>query len=133
MGHRIVILENERIRLEIIPGLGAKILRLIHKATNADLLWQNPRIEPRAVPIGSNYDDNFSGGWDELFPNDAPGQVGENVYPDHGELWCQSWEYRIERVTREDVVLYLRRPGAVTPTIVEKWIKIGRASCRERV
>ena len=124
LGYRVVTLENECIRAQILPELGAKIFNLIHKPTDTNLLWHHPRVEPRSVPIGSNYDDNFSGGWDEVFPNDAPGRIGDEVYPDHGELWCQPWDYRIDRATDEEAVLHLRRPGAVTSTVVEKWITL---------
>jgi hypothetical protein len=123
-GQRIIVLENDCLRLEVMPDLGAKLFRFVDRATSADLLWHNPRVEPRAVPIGASYDDNFSGGWDELFPNDAPGRVGDEVYPDHGELWCQPWEHRVER-RGEEVELYLSRAGASTPTLVEKWITLG--------
>ncbi len=124
LGFRVVTLENERIRLDVIPELGAKVFRFVHKASDTDLLWHHPRIAPRAVPVGASYDDHFSGGWDELFPNDAPGRVGEEVYPDHGELWCQPWSYRVEQVRGDEVVLYLRCEGAVTPTVIEKWITV---------
>lgn len=88
LGFPVVTLENARIRLDAIPELGAKVFRFVHKASDTDLLWHHPRIEPRAVPVGASYNDHFSGGWHELFPNDAPGRVGEEVYPDHGELWA---------------------------------------------
>ena len=32
------------------------------------------------------------GGFDELFPNDAPTDVGEVAYPDHCELWSAPWQ-----------------------------------------
>lgn len=131
-GHRVVTLENERIRLDVMPELGAKIFNLIHKASGTNLLWHNPRIEPRTVPFGASYDDNFCGGWDELFPNDAPGHVGGKAYPDHGELWCQPWHYRIVRADPDGVELYLSRAGAATTTVVEKWIVLepGRPHAR---
>ena len=90
-GLRTIVLENDRIRVEILPELGARVNRIEHRASGTDLLWHNPRIEPRVVPIGASYDDNFAGGWDELFPNDLAGPVGDETYPDHGELWSQCW------------------------------------------
>ena len=38
-GHRVVVLENDRIRLEIMPELGAKIFRFVHRPSGVDLLW----------------------------------------------------------------------------------------------
>lgn len=123
-GLPVVTLENRQIRVVICPTLGARVLHFEHRASGIDMLWQNPRIEHRIVPIGASYDDNFAGGWDELFPNDLAGPVGDAIYPDHGELWCQPWDHTIEHADAESVTLYLRRTGAVTTTTVEKWITL---------
>jgi hypothetical protein len=120
----VIILENHLLRVVVCPALGARVLRFEHRASGTDLLWHNPRVEHRAVPIGASYDDNFAGGWDELFPNDLAGTVGEAQYPDHGELWSQAWEYRIEERGPTSVTLYLARTGSVTTTTVEKWITL---------
>lgn len=123
-GLRTIVLENDRIRVEILPELGARVNRIEHRASGTDLLWHNPRIEPRAVPIGASYDDNFAGGWDELFPNDFAGPVGDANYPDHGELWSQSWDHEITARGPDEVTVVLRRLGSVTTTDVEKRITL---------
>lgn len=125
-GHRVITLENEKLRVDVLPALGAKIYRMIHKATETDLLWHNPRLAPREVPVGASYDDHFSGGWDDLFPNDAAGRVGDDVYPDHGELWCRPWTFAITRTDAEAVELHLVCDGVVTNTRVEKWLSLRR-------
>ena len=122
-GYRAVVLENDLIRADIFPEVGAKVWNLVHKKTGANLLWHHPRIELRSAPLGASYDDNFCGGWDELFPNDAPGPVGDQTYPDHGELWCQPWEHSIESSASE-VTVRLRRRGSATTTLVEKSITL---------
>ncbi|MBI4056157.1 MAG: DUF5107 domain-containing protein [Elusimicrobia bacterium] len=123
----VVLLENDLLRLEIFPTLGAKIYRLIHKPTDTNLLWNNSHIEPREVPLGSNYDDNFSGGWDELFPNDAPGMVEGKNLPDHGELWAQPWDVEIHR-ERSSATIHLTCLGTVTTTHMEKWVTLKAGS-----
>jgi hypothetical protein len=123
-GLPVVTLENASLRVVICPALGARVLKFEHRASGQDLLWHNPRIEHREVPFGASYDDNFAGGWDELFPNDLADTVAGEPYPDHGELWCQRWEHRVESVSPDSVTLYLRRTGAVTPTSIEKWITL---------
>ncbi|MFB9280233.1 DUF5107 domain-containing protein [Cohnella cellulosilytica] len=92
-GFRAVILENGLLRVVILPELGAKIWQITHKPTGTDLLWQHPRIAPRPVGFGASYDDHFFGGWDELFPNDAPETLAGEALPDHGELWTLPWAY----------------------------------------
>jgi hypothetical protein len=42
-------------------------------------------------PAGAIYDDHWVGGWDELFPNDAPGLVDGRQLPDHGDWWNLRW------------------------------------------
>lgn len=119
-----MVLENDRLRVDVLPEIGARIQRFEHRASGADLLWHNPRIEPRPVPVGASYDDHFAGGWDELFPNDLAGRVGGEVYPDHGELWCQPWEHAVVDRGPDEVTLHLRCRGAVTTTTVEKWLTL---------
>ncbi len=123
-GLPVVTLENSSLRVVICPALGARVLQFEHRASGNDLLWHNPRIEHREVPIGSSYDDNFAGGWDELFPNDLADTVAGERYPDHGELWCQRWHHRIEATGPDSVTLYLSRTGSVTTTTVEKWVTL---------
>lgn len=41
--------------------------------------------------MGTNYDEVWAGGWEELFPNDAPGQFEGRWLPDHGEWWVMPW------------------------------------------
>ena len=69
-GLRTVVLENRLLRLVILPAAGAKIWQITYKPLDTDLLWNNPRIAPSRLPSNSRYDDVWSGGWDELFPND---------------------------------------------------------------
>jgi len=38
------------------------------------------------------YDDVWAGGWEELFPNDAPGRFEGRNLPDHGEWWTMRWD-----------------------------------------
>jgi len=39
----------------------------------------------------ASYDDVWAGGWEELFPNDAPGDSEGRRLPDHGEWWTMDW------------------------------------------
>ena len=92
-GLRAVILENRLLQIIILPEAGAKIWQIRYKPHDADLLWNNPRIAPARLPIGARYDDVWSGGWDELFPNDEIATIEGEPYPDHGELWTGEWQF----------------------------------------
>lgn len=119
-----IILENEMLRLVILPELGAKLWKLIYKPENHDLLWNHPRIKPKKLPLHSVYDDHFYGGWDELYPNDIPETVNGEPLPDHGEIWTLPWEYRVEKESEEEIILYLWVETPVTSSRVEKWISL---------
>ena len=64
-------LENEFLRVQVIPDLGGRIDSIIYIPTNKNWVWKNSQIENKSVSKYSNYDDNWQGGWEELFPNDA--------------------------------------------------------------
>jgi galactose mutarotase-like enzyme len=90
-GQPAVVLENRRVRVVVLPALGGKIISLVDKTADTELLWRNPRVPLRPSALGAGYDDNFLGGWDELFPNDEPEELGGEPMPDHGELWTSPW------------------------------------------
>ncbi len=87
-----LVLENSVLRLVLLPGAGGKLWQVTYKPLNADLLWNNPDTPPSSQPIGACYDDVWSGGWDELFPNDEPAEWDGIELPDHGELWTGAWQ-----------------------------------------
>ncbi len=122
-GFRALLLENRHLRAVILPELGAKIWSLVDKMADREILWHNPRVPPRPVIYGAAYDDWFCGGWDELFPNDAPAVIGGDAYPDHGEWWSMPYDWQVDADAHE-IRLRLRRSGVVTPTFVEKSITL---------
>lgn len=122
-GFRAVVLENRHVRAMFLPELGGKLWSLIDKSADSEVLWHNPRMEPRLAPYGAAYDDWFCGGWDELFPNDAPTALTGDPYPDHGEWWSMPFEWSTESSDALGA-LVLRRRGVVTDTLVEKRIEL---------
>lgn len=131
-GCRVLRLESDLLRIDLLPELGGKIYHWTHKPADRDFLWQHPRILPKVMPAGTHYDDNFSGGWDELFPNGAAGRHRCESYPDHGEYWTQSFEWDA-RETRGELTLHLWAEGCVTPTRMERWITLTASSPAVRV
>jgi hypothetical protein len=82
-----VVLENDRLRVEVAPDIGGRIISLRHLNSGREFLWRNPRLTLQRVPPGSNYDANFYGGMDELLPTDLPETINGVDCADHGELW----------------------------------------------
>ncbi|HEB32168.1 MAG TPA: hypothetical protein ENI15_15065 [Spirochaetes bacterium] len=89
-GLQVLRMENEFLRFDVLPELGAKVFNFIYKPLDRNLLWHNPYIHPSRQSFGTCFDDVWSGGWDELIPNDLPFQLpsGE-ILADHGEVWSQ--------------------------------------------
>ena len=85
-------MENEWLRLVVLPQAGAKVWQIRYKPLGADLLWNNPGLAPARQAFYASYDDTWSGGWDELFPNDEAGELLGYKLPDHGELWTGEWQ-----------------------------------------
>lgn len=90
-GFEAVVLENDRLRAVVIPELGGRVWELHDRRHDRQWIWHRPGLSPRRVPAGANYDDAWAGGWEELFPNDAPGRFEGRDLPDHGEWWTLPW------------------------------------------
>ena len=123
-----VALESEELALSVFPDAGGKILELVHKPTGYNLLWQNSRVGLQRTYAGAAFDDVWCGGWDELFPTDAPCSLDGNTYHDHGDLWIGPWAWSVEQDDGEEATLYLRRFAVSLPCLMEKWISLRRDS-----
>jgi len=128
-GLRAVLLENRLLRIVILPELGAKIWQITYKPCDTDLLWNNPRAPAQRQPINSRYDDVWSGGWDELFPNDEAGFIDGESYPDHGEVWTGEWQAEPFR-GRDEVGVTLRFITPISAIAIEKRIVLRRDSAQ---
>jgi hypothetical protein len=125
-------MDNEFLRIVVLPELGGKVWQLTAVRSGRDLLWHNPRLKARTVPFGATYDDVFLGGWDELFPNDMPEELAGEPFPDHGELWASDWDWSVERGPEEvRVVLTLRAP--ISGCGVEKTLTLRSGESHLRV
>src|SRR2546430_5707756 len=115
-----VRMENRWMAVEVLPDTGAKIFRLIDKAADRNVLWENTRIPPHRAPVFASMDDHWSGGWDEIFPGGAPStdRYGEGP-PYMGGPWAEvAGQWRPPR--RAGAVLFAppagcARPAAATP------------------
>jgi len=124
-----VVLENRALRLVILPQAGGKIWQITYKPYDQDLLWNNPRVGPGKLPISSRYDDVWSGGWDELFPNDEAAAIEGEAYPDHGELWTGDWRAETSSSVGEAAVR-LKFVTPISAIEVEKTIRLRRDESR---
>jgi hypothetical protein len=87
-----IVLENPYVSAVIIPELGGRVWELEDRVRGRQWIWHREGVPLTACPPGSVYDDVWAGGWEELFPNDAPGEFEGRVLPDHGEWWTMRWD-----------------------------------------
>ena len=87
-----VTIENEALRLEVYPQFGGKVLSIVDKADEYELLFDFPSEFPTTCQYDQPYPSSYYSGWDECFPAVGPGPFPSHPYksipvPDHGELW----------------------------------------------
>lgn len=114
-GFQAVVLENEHLRVTVLPGHGARITELVSKAAGRDLLYHHPRFDVRPPVFGANPDDWWTGGIDEIAPTGHPCVVNGEQLPFLGELWSQAWEWTIEEEGPDRVIVRLECGGIITP------------------
>ena len=93
-GHRAIYLENDLLRVCILPDKGADIAELIHKPSGVDCLAKTPwGLKPPGAAPATDFLENYEGGWQEMFPssNDAC-EVRGHAIPFHGETPLLPWE-----------------------------------------
>jgi len=122
-GLRTVVLENRALRLVFLPEAGGKLWQITYKPHDADLLWNNPRVAPARHALNSRYDDVWSGGWDELFPNDEAAVIEGESYPDHGELWTGGWGVETS-LSRDEAGVQMSFDTPISAIHVEKRIAL---------
>jgi len=86
-----LVLENSRVRAVVIPSLGGRVWELLDRVRARQWIWHREDVPLVVSPSGTSYDDVWAGGWEELFPNDAPADFEGRALPDHGEWWTTSW------------------------------------------
>lgn len=100
-----VVLENELVRLELVPGFGAKVISLLDRATGREWLTRGfpPADGNRAEAV---FGGEAAYGWDECLPSVSPG--ADPLDPsrelrDHGDVWGRPAEARLDARSVETV------------------------------
>ncbi|MBK9749429.1 MAG: DUF5107 domain-containing protein [Chloroflexi bacterium] len=123
-GVRAVVLENRLLRVVVLPETGGRIYSLVHKPSDTEFLWHNPRMHPRLTPFGTSFDDNLVGGWDDLLPTvDACMYKGEAI-PDHGEVWGLAWDWQVMATADGQPCLFTAVSAPITPVCLERWLSL---------
>jgi galactose mutarotase-like enzyme len=126
---RQLTLENEHVRVQMLPEVGSKITSLLYVADNREFLFQppNPQRSYTIPGYGTQFKDFDNSGFDECLPTVGacryPGKAFRADLPDHGEVWSVPWEWD----TTGDRV-QLRCRCRQLPLIFHKEIRLQRDS-----
>ncbi|MCL7497432.1 DUF5107 domain-containing protein [Streptomyces sp. MCA2] len=105
-----LVIENDRLRATVLPGLGGRVHSLHHKPTDRELLYRNPVWQPAAFALNGAW---FSGGieWNigatgHTTLSCAPLHAARVPAPDGGEM-LRLWEWERLRDLPFQVDLWL--------------------------
>lgn len=122
-GLRLLLMENEVVRVAVLLDKGADIVELRYKPRDVDFLWHSPtpfvwgQPESQSVAIGEGpFADHYEGCWQEVLPNAGRWCEWRGAqFGLHGEVWALPWDCHIvedtpQRVEVELVVRCRRMP-----------------------
>jgi hypothetical protein len=127
VGWRSVVLENDLIRVVVLPDKGAELHQLTDLRTGTDVLFAAEwgLRPPGAEHLPGSGDDefmwNYAGGWQELFPsvNEACVYRGGRI-PFHGEVASLPWEHEVLAPGGDEVRVRFWTDARATPFLVER-------------
>ena len=107
-GMKGLVLENEKVRVVLMPEFGARILSIIYKPTETEFVWHNPRV-PIMKPTYQPEFEDMSGLFD-CVPTCESCTFKTWKLPMYGEVASEPW-----RLVRTE-----KKPGSVTVSMQRK-------------
>ncbi len=120
-GYHAIVISNNKLRAVVLPELGGRVWELEDRARGRKWIWHRDDVPLRKAQTGACYDDVWAGGWEELFPNDAPCRFDGRDLPDHGEWWTMSWDATVLSTGDKAVVRLAAESTAVKTTCVKEF------------
>jgi hypothetical protein len=95
-----VVLENGYLRVTLLPSYGGRILSIVHKPTDRELLYQNPLGTPYLMQEDIFYYNYLMilGGIFPSFPE-----------PEHGRYWNQPYDFEVVSESQEAITVRMSR------------------------
>ena len=98
-GAEVAVLENEQLRVKVVPEKGSDIVEIVYKKRGLNLLYESPigfrrfgSISPSVGTGDSSFLDYYEGGSQDIVPN--PGLISSNrgaSWGMHGESSLLPW------------------------------------------
>ena len=129
-GHTCLWMENEVLKMAVLPHKGADIPEFIHKPSGIQFLMKTPTgLQPPGEHSPVDFLENYEGGWQELFPNanDACEVRGRSI-PFHGEVALLPWEFQILQDDAQACEITLAVRCLQTPFYLERRMRLQQGS-----
>ncbi|MFG1704835.1 DUF4432 family protein [Nonomuraea sp. M3C6] len=131
-GLRAVVLENERLRVTVVPGKGGDVVEFLYKPTDTDFVWLSPQglRDPHdhlqgAADDVAQFVDHYEGGWQEIFPSGgAPSEYRGARLAQHGEVAGLPWACEVVADSEEEVAVRLSVRTRRLPYRMEKVFRV---------
>jgi Domain of unknown function (DUF4432) len=125
-GNPALWLENEQLRVGVLPHKGADIFEFTYRPLGVQLLMQTPwglKVPGKKPP--AEFLENYEGGWQELFPNhgDACEFRGQTL-PMHGEVALLPWDVQVLQDNSIETCLHLQVCCQKTPFLLERTMRL---------
>lgn len=130
LGYKALSLQNECLRITLLPGKGTDVIEFLYKPLDVDFMWLSyPGLSPTGSPFlnasesSTGFMDHYPGGWQEILPNFGEPCIYKGATLGlHGEVSLLPWRYTIVQddpscVSAEFFVRCLRTPFTLRKTM----------------
>jgi len=132
---RLLTLENESLRVVVIPEKGAEIVSFVDKVSGVDVMLRlpsglrSPKSEAMLLNQPNGFFSYYGGGWQELFPVGSWfGEYYGQPHPAHGEAAQLNWDYSVLEDSSSRVSVDLRVRMALSPFELKRRMTLDAAS-----
>jgi len=130
-GMDVVWLENDWLRIGVLPGRGSDIFEFRYKPADVDFLCRLPigirnpaRDFSQMRDTANQFEDYYYGGWQEILPNSPVFVYRGASLGQHGEVSLTPWQHAVtEHGPRRAAVKLWTRPLRV-PVLIEKTLSL---------
>jgi Domain of unknown function (DUF4432) len=135
LGYAALALENDELRIVLLPGKGSDVIHFVYKPLEIDFMWaSHPGLQHAGTvktstgPL-SPFLDNYPGGWQEILPNFGDQCEYKNTTLRlHDEVSMLPWNYTIVEDEPQCVSVRLETRCVRTPFRIGKTLTL-RPGC----
>lgn len=136
-GMKTIFMENEFLKIGILAGRGSDIFQFIYKPVDVNILLKLDKdiLNPNQVfsqirNTGTQFEDYYYGGWQEILPNSAPINYRGAELGQHGEVSLIPWDYEILNRSEDEVSVKLWTRPLRFPILIEKILTLKKGSSK---